>query len=428
MNYNTFLIRYGISPDNFKAVVAEPIKTSTGYMYCLEQRTDINRQCPFCDSKSIIIKDYDMIKTNISINDNSKDFLMIKKVRFKCKRCNKTYTPEIEGIKPYNHISNLSKNYITWDFYKKLSYTQIAEKYDVSVGYVIHLFDETFPYIPRKKLPKILCIDEFHFSKIYDQKYCCVLTDFETGEVIDIIKNRQKAYLEEYFTNISLEEREQVTYFVSDMYDEYGIIQRKFFPNSIHVIDMFHIICQLTNAINIVRTRTMNKMVVKNSLQYNFMKKNWRYFLCRKERIPNKTYTYKATKQTFTFEELVYMCIRSNPDLLNAHNVLQDIYKYAYYKSEDEIAKYMTWISDRLLSSDDEEIKKVGRTYLKWMYGITNAFTKKSKQKRLTNGIAESINNHIKTTIKYSYGFENFERFRKRALLIFSKNKVKKEW
>ena len=62
------------------------------------------------------------------------------------------------------------------------------------------------------------------------------------------------------------------------------------------------------------------------------------------------------------------------------------------------------------------------------MYGITNAFTKKSKQKRLTNGIAESINNHIKTTIKYSYGFENFERFRKRALLIFSKNRVKKEW
>ena len=68
-------------------------------------------------------------------------------------------------------------------------------------------------------------------------------------------------------------------------------------------------------------------------------------------------------------------------------------------------------------AKNDEEIRKVGRTYLKWMYGITNAFTKKSKQKRLTNGIAESINNHIKTTIKYSYGFENFERFRKRALL-----------
>lgn len=60
------------------------------------------------------------------------------------------------------------------------------------------------------------------------------------------------------------------------------------------------------------------------------------------------------------------------------------------------------------------------------MYGIVNAFTKKSKQKRLTNGIAESINNHIKTTIKYSYGFENFERFRKKTLLIFSKNKAKK--
>ncbi|MBR0230604.1 MAG: transposase, partial [Erysipelotrichaceae bacterium] len=39
---------------------------------------------------------------------------------------------------------------------------------------------------------------------------------------------------------------------------------------------------------------------------------------------------------------------------------------------------------------------------------------------RYTNGIAESINNHLKTIIKTAYGYHNFERFRKRAMLIIT--------
>ena len=40
-----------------------------------------------------------------------------------------------------------------------------------------------------------------------------------------------------------------------------------------------------------------------------------------------------------------------------------------------------------------------------------------------TNGIAESINNHLKTIIKTAYGYHNFIRFRKRAMMILTYKK-----
>lgn len=79
MNYNTFLIRYGIEPDNFKNKELIPQKTDTGYMYYLEQETNIERKCPNCNSTNVCIKDYDKVKINITVNEHITDTLLIKK-------------------------------------------------------------------------------------------------------------------------------------------------------------------------------------------------------------------------------------------------------------------------------------------------------------------------------------------------------------
>ena len=41
---------------------------------------------------------------------------------------------------------------------------------------------------------------------------------------------------------------------------------------------------------------------------------------------------------------------------------------------------------------------------------------------KITNGIAEGFNNTMKTIIKISYEYNNFDRFRRRALIISQKN------
>ena len=44
MNYNTFLIRYGIDLKYFKNKELFPIKTDAGYLYYLGQETEIVRR------------------------------------------------------------------------------------------------------------------------------------------------------------------------------------------------------------------------------------------------------------------------------------------------------------------------------------------------------------------------------------------------
>ena len=55
---------------------------------------------------------------------------------------------------------------------------------------------------------------------------------------------------------------------------------------------------------------------------------------------------------------------------------------------------------------------------------IANAITVRNFDgKSLSNGPAEGLNNSIKTLIKDANGYKNFERFRKRVLLVLNRKK-----
>ena len=51
-----------------------------------------------------------------------------------------------------------------------LSFKQIADKYHISITKVINLFDEQVTVMPTGHLPKVLCIDEYHFETSKDSK------------------------------------------------------------------------------------------------------------------------------------------------------------------------------------------------------------------------------------------------------------------
>ncbi|MBQ7223142.1 MAG: transposase [Erysipelotrichaceae bacterium] len=54
---------------------------------------------------------------------------------------------------------------------------------------------------------------------------------------------------------------------------------------------------------------------------------------------------------------------------------------------------------------------------------LANGLARSQNHTKLTNAIAESLDNQLKTIIKSAYGYHNFERFRKRALLIITYGK-----
>lgn len=422
MDFNTLLLRLGIDSTCFKNCLNEPIKTETGFIYEVEQRTDI-RICPECGKDNVIINDHDIVEINCSETDQITDILRIKKVRFKCKDCKITFTPTINGIEPYAKISSQTRKMIVKNFTSKLTFSEIAKRYGISVARVLQIFDEEIKFVPRREMPRVLCIDEIKFAEEYNQKYCCVLYDFDKKEIVDIIRNRQLPYLDEYFSNIPEKERRNVKYFISDMYDGYRTIQKRYFSQAVHIVDLFHVITQLTNAVNRIRTTAM-KNCEDGSLEYNFMKAHWSLFLCRNENIPDKYYTSRKTGYSFHFDELINRCLMTSPDLLEAHNILQDLFHYHQKYTYKKATAFIDYMANRLLASPNEILRSVGRTYHKWREEIARAFSFTTYGIRYTNAIAESINNHLKTIIKSAYGYHNFERFRKRAMLIITYKKI----
>ena len=171
MNNNTFLYRVGLNPENFINNDIEPINIDGRLLYLVEEKKDI-RICPYCNNQNKNkIKKYYYTNINFSSNTNIKELLQIKRVQFICKNCHKTFTNKIKGIEDHNIISNFIKNQIIHDFRQKLSFKKIAEKYHISMGMTIKLFDEQVVITPTGHLPKVLCIDEYHFETSKDSKY-----------------------------------------------------------------------------------------------------------------------------------------------------------------------------------------------------------------------------------------------------------------
>ena len=420
MNSNIFLKLFGLNPDDFEYTYDGPIECENGYIVDLTQKTKPSqRVCPRCGCEKCYSHGQYFCNYKDYAPDGKAYYFNVIRRRLKCEKCGKTFTPSMVGVLPYTMLTKNLEDKIITDLKSKMTFSDIADKYHVTTSYVIQLFDETYKYIPGGNMPEVLCIDEFYFSSKVDFKYCCCLVDFLNRELIDIVQSRQKPFLEEYFDKIPFAHRKKVRYFVSDMYDGYAYIKNKYFPNSIHIIDLFHVVSLLTNAVNSIRCQVVKQRGIDDYLN-RFMKLHWEYFLCRYEKIPNKWYSPKDQDGVvYHYDDIVSECIKLHNDLWAGYNILQDLLHYRWYGSYEDSLKFIENLSKRLIDTGNENLIKVGKSYYKWRYEIASGFAKNEYKVHISNGIAECINNNIKTIIKLAYGYRNFERFRKRCMLMY---------
>lgn len=412
---------YGLNPDDYDSDSVVVSDIDQGHLISLTQKS--NKTCPYCGSTHCHIKDYDTVSYDFSNESNENIIIRIKKVRMICLDCKKSFTSKSKGIEEKSQTPTIILERVKHAFTEMYTFDQIAKKYHKSPSWVIDYFDKTCKFVPRRELPKYLAIDEIKFDEKEYGKYVVVLSNAENGELVDIIRNRQLDYLKDYFSKISSKERSKVKVFISDMYDGYATIKELFFKSATHIIDMFHIVSQLTAALNRIRVITMKNIIHEGTFGHNFIKSNWKLFLAREKDVPNKRYVPKDGDRTFSYSEMIAYCLNKSSSFLSAHTALQELYKYHQYSSYTEAAAFLDRIIDKLTASKDEILLKVAETYRKWRNEIIEAFSYKDENgKRLTNAVAEGNNNFLSTLIKISYGYGNFERLRKRALLIKTYN------
>lgn len=424
MYLNTILLRFGLDPNNFVNELVEPFISDDGKTIInLRQKPD-KKICPECGCVEANINNYYWTETNFTTNEGEPLIIRIKKVRFKCKGCGKTYTPEILGIERYARISKSVEELIIKDFYKQMPFAIIAQNYNLSVTEVIKIFDSNFPYIKRGTLPTALCIDEIGF-KTDVGKYAAILYDHDQKKVVDIIESRQTNFLRDYFSFIPFKERENVKYFISDLYEGYTTIKNEFFPNAIHIADLFHVIRLLKVEVSKLRIKTYKQYTYEGDIERHFMKQNWSYFeQYLSSNLAHKPYFSKKENFEYTVWHMMERCLKLNMEFWDAYACLQDFYEYWRCKTFDQGMLWLDKIIKQLSKTGNEDLIRVANTFKKWKPEIANAITIRNLEgKRYSNGPAEGLNNSIKTIIKDANGFKNFKRFRIRALLILRERK-----
>jgi len=422
MDFNTFFVRFGLDSSNFTNKPVETIETPTGFIYEADEEYK-QRICPNCNYQFLHIHSYKWMSQKLGTTIGVKETLRIKRIRYKCPKCGKTHTFKLEGLSRGHVISDFVKTSIKNEFYEIQSFRTIAKRYDVSLKQVINIFDEYTRYVPRRPLPEYLCIDEKHFEGDTEGKYCVVLSDFFTGEIIDVLENRQMAYLDDYFEDISLKEREKVKVFISDMYDGYSTIKNKYFPKALFVIDLFHVVKLLTTAVNKIRIRTYNQIALDDTVERHFMKTNWKYFLKDQLKIHKNEYHSKKFDIYLSYGEIILRCLKMNMAFWDGYNALQELLHYDKYETWTEANSFMDRIISKLKISGDELLEKVADSYKKWKTGIINGLARNQTGRRFSNAIAENNNSHIQRIINVAYGYQNFDRFRARVMLILTYKK-----
>ena len=415
MDFYTILKSQGINPDAIRKF--DYLVEGDNFIASVQLKAT-HKPCPYCGSELTKIKEYKTKKIKGLNIGNKYTELYLRIPRYACKNCKKTFTYDMSGFTA-NSITKDELSMIIKSFGQMQTFSDIAKNFNLSVTKVIKLFDK---YCPKEneKVGEVICIDEFKNSGIDDiAKYACVLVNFETHKIIDILPSRTLAYLREYFKKQPLFVRKSIKYLVTDMYDGYITIAKEFLPNATIAIDPFHYVRYLAEAVQNIRIR---KFADENNYFYDAsrIKQNWRLLTVDL----NQSYYQEKTiilssGETISIYDRIMRFIRQDHELFYSVSSLQDFYFESKRTNYEDAKSLIDFTIDRLKSSNIKELISCGKTRENYKQYIINSYIKFGN-KRLSNGPIEGINSRIKTLKKIYCGYSNYQRFYKRVIYIIN--------
>ena len=200
MSYNTIIAEIiGIDDKNIKFTgkfLKSKVTRGIEHTIIEAELTYNPSRCEHCKTSK---DDYNIVKnrnkvTNILVGQfNSKPVMLrLKKQRFYCKYCGRTFMAQTPLVQKNCFISNKVKNCINLELADNVSMKHIASTYSMSGSTVQRVLRSNIFKINKNDLPKVLGIDEFKSLKSVDSNMSVNLCDVSTGRIIDIIQDRQK--------------------------------------------------------------------------------------------------------------------------------------------------------------------------------------------------------------------------------------------
>lgn len=156
--------------------------------------------CPSCGHFTSHIKEYKIKHIKHSLLNRQQCLIHYKARRFVCDFCGRSFFENNPFSSSGRSISNLTiLNVLNELKESNATFASVARHNFISSTKVQEIFD-LYVHIPRKSLPDVVCIDEVYALKDNHSKYVCLLLDFNSHELIDMLPER-KNFL---FLNISI--------------------------------------------------------------------------------------------------------------------------------------------------------------------------------------------------------------------------------
>lgn len=383
---------------------------------------DERNDCPYCSFKKSNINDYIVKKITHTISNTKKIYIHYNQRRYKCSLCDKTFFEHNPFITTNSNISTLTiMNILEYLKDPNHTFTSAGNQFNVSTMSVINIFD-TYVKPRRIKLPEVLCIDEIHIKTGAKYPYACVLLDFETNKIVDVLKTRRKKHLKDYFRNIKSNELETVEYVVMDLWSPYKDIVIEFLPNAKIVADAFHVVSHINKILDKKRISVMNfylkhegvDLYYGNDFGYLLKKFSW-MIRVNPSKIKATYYYIKKCRFRVYKTELLNHLLSADEELKEIYELRSIYMNLNEFKNPKEATLKLKELTENFMNHHIEEIREYGHMLFRWQDEIINSFYKHNGV-RYSNAKLESRNRQIKTIIRNAFGYKNFNRFRARVM------------
>ena len=380
------------------------------------------RECPRCGSENAEAKGRVAKKLRHSLFLSRPTLFVYMQRKYRCRECGRTfYEPNpfaarfakvtveterlaIEALSDYN-----------------ATFASVAKRLHLSSTAVIGIFDRR--YEPRRgRLPEVLCIDECYGMGQFKKPYCLMLLDWGRKRLVDVLQGRELRTMRSYFFEVPESERLSVKCVSIDMHDPYLQIVKEYFKKAIACVDSFHVMENLSRALDKVRRRVMNGWPT-DSDEYHYLKKYNRALFRDDLEDGEKRRRDRVTKRWLNSSDAVRIMRGISPDLALAHSYYLS---YKYFNSRPRTAEEATKRLDELRTDPSvasiPEMAEFMETLTNWRRFIVNSFTFEVGGRRISNGPIEGFNSQYKKLMRVSNGVRNFRRFRARLMLCSSKD------
>ncbi|XWN53148.1 ISL3 family transposase [Anoxybacillus flavithermus] len=373
--------------------VIKQLSFSNQYFVHVQKKCHEER-CPYCgfmtsyvhDRRTRKVRDLPILNHSVCL------FVLVKRYQFQ--NCQSVFSESYESIQPNKHQTNRYREYL-FELCQDTTIQDVSRKQKIPYSTLERIYysvAQEKAALHQKQIHEaldkdelVLSLDEVSVRK--GHRYETVLTEAKLGCVIGMHKDRDCDSTIQLF-NQNVLSSQTVQTIVLDMCEPYHKAIQSVFPLATIVIDKYHVVQKVTQALDKVRKR--------------FAKlKKARFLLL-------KGYESLQDYQKARLEEI----LEEYPELACAYylkELFRDFYKLTDYDDAHDLLE--EWIQ-LARNSPYSSFHKVANTLEKWKAPILQYFLSP-----YTNARTEGTNHKIKNIKRRAYGYRNLKRFRLRVFL-----------